>query len=71
MARQWVSDAGTYAALFSASGAATALGDVSPVYLQSLNAPARLRPLFAEDIHRLQALIGRDLSRWLPSHVRE
>jgi hypothetical protein len=27
---------------------------------------ARLQSLFAEDIHRLQALIGRDLSHWLP-----
>jgi hypothetical protein len=48
MARQWVSDAGAYAALFAEAGTATALGDVSPVYLQSLNAPGRIKALVPE-----------------------
>jgi hypothetical protein len=48
MARQWVSDAGAYAALFGQAGAATALGDVSPVYLQSVNAPVRIKALYPD-----------------------
>lgn len=43
MARRWVSDARAYEALFAAAGTALARGDVSPVYLQSLNAPERIR----------------------------
>jgi hypothetical protein len=31
---------------------------------------ARLRLLFVEDIRRLQVLIDRDLSHWLPSPAR-
>ena len=46
MARQWVSDPEAYAALFAAAGAATARGDVSPVYLQSLNAPGRIKAAY-------------------------
>ena len=49
-----------------------ALRDLAgPIVLRDLQRPpldpdvhARLRPLFAEDIHRLQALIGRDLAHW-------
>jgi len=48
MARQWVSDADEYTALFSAAGAATARGDVSPVYLQSLNAPGRIKAQYPD-----------------------
>src|SRR5262249_24463510 len=48
MARQWVSDPEAYAALFAAAGAAKALGDVSRVYLQSVNAPGRIRARYPD-----------------------
>jgi hypothetical protein len=48
MARQWVSDARAYEALFAGAGTALARGDVSPVYLQSLNAPGRIHARYPD-----------------------
>ncbi|HVR29781.1 MAG TPA: sulfotransferase [Thermoanaerobaculia bacterium] len=42
MARQWITDRGDYEALFRGAGGKRAIGEVSPVYLQSLGAPARI-----------------------------
>lgn len=45
MARQWVADRGTYEALFYGVGEEKAIGEVSPVYLQSLRAPGRIHAM--------------------------
>ncbi len=42
MARQWVSSRESYEELFSGAGEETAVGEVSPLYLQSHAAPARI-----------------------------
>jgi len=42
MARQWLTERRDYEALFATAGARRAIGEVSPVYLQSLRAPARI-----------------------------
>ncbi len=43
MARQWVSDRRDYEALFDGVSGETAIGEVSPVYLQARSAPAAIR----------------------------
>ena len=43
MARQWVSDRGAYERLFDGARNEKAVGEVSPVYLQALGAPRRIR----------------------------
>jgi hypothetical protein len=47
MARQWVADPAAYERLFEDAGSAKARGDVSPVYLQSVNAPSRIAARYA------------------------
>ncbi len=42
MASQWVSDLDTYTALFADAGATAAVGEVSPVYLQTIDAAPRI-----------------------------
>jgi len=42
MARHWITERGDYEALFAGAGGKRAVGDVSPVYLQSRQAPARI-----------------------------
>jgi Sulfotransferase family len=42
MARQWISERSRYEALFAGAGGRRAIGEVSPVYLQSVHAPARI-----------------------------
>lgn len=42
MAAQWVTDRAAYEALFASAAGAPAVGEVSPVYLQSLAAPRRI-----------------------------
>jgi hypothetical protein len=61
MARQWVSNADDYEALFAAAGPAKARGDVSPVYLQSLNAPRRIKARYPEV--RLVAILREPVER--------
>ena len=61
MARQWVSDAEAYEALFAGAGTALARGDVSPVYLQSLNAPARIKARYPDV--RLVAILREPVER--------
>lgn len=48
MARRWVRDPRTYERLFEGAAGAHAIGEVSPVYLQSLTAPEAIRKTFAE-----------------------
>jgi hypothetical protein len=43
MARQWVADRAEYEAIFAGAAGKRAVGDVSPVYLQTRNAPRRIR----------------------------
>lgn len=43
MARQWVSDRSAYEALFEGVRGETAIGEVSPVYLQARSAPRAIR----------------------------
>ena len=43
MARQWITDRDEYDALFAGAGGKRAIGEVSPVYLQSRRAPERIR----------------------------
>lgn len=45
MARQWTSDPRDYEALFDEAGPARAIGEVSPVYLQALSAPHRIKAM--------------------------
>jgi hypothetical protein len=42
MARQWIADRDAYEALFRDAAGRRAIGEVSPVYLQSIRAPARI-----------------------------
>ena len=48
MARQWVSDPAEYEQFFAGAASAKAVGDVSPVYLQSLNAPVRIHARYPD-----------------------
>lgn len=48
MADQWISDLGAYQALFSEARDELAIGEVSPVYLQSRAAAGRIRKLCPE-----------------------
>lgn len=45
MARQWISTRDAYAALFAKVTTERAIGEVSPVYLQSINAPKNIHQL--------------------------
>jgi hypothetical protein len=48
MARQWVASRESYEALFSGAREETLIGEVSPVYLQSLIAPERINEMCPE-----------------------
>lgn len=48
MASQWVSSRESYEALFSGAREETSIGEVSPVYLQSLVAPERIQEMCPE-----------------------
>lgn len=48
MAAQWVADADTYTAMFDGAGDATAIGEVSPVYLQAIGTASRIAAMCGE-----------------------
>ena len=61
MARQWITDADEYEALFRAAGSRTAIGEVSPVYLQARSAPGRIHAM-CPDV-RLIAILREPVAR--------
>jgi len=61
MARHWVRSAEDYRALFRDAGGRRAVGEASPVYLQSRSAPARIRAL-CPDV-RLVAILREPVDR--------
>jgi sulfotransferase family protein len=61
MARQWITDAHDYEALFRAAGSRRAIGEVSPVYLQARSAPARIHAM-CRDV-RLIAILREPVAR--------
>ncbi|MGH9383138.1 MAG: sulfotransferase family protein [Vicinamibacterales bacterium] len=61
MARQWVSDAHEYEGLFKDARSCSAIGEVSPVYLQALSAPERIKAMCPEV--RLVAILREPVSR--------
>jgi hypothetical protein len=61
MARHWVADRAAYEALFAGAGSKRAIGEVSPVYLQSARAPERIHDACPEA--RLVAILREPVDR--------
>jgi hypothetical protein len=61
MARHWIRTAHDYEALFAEAEGRTAIGEVSPVYLQARSAPAKIKVMYPEI--KLIAILREPVSR--------
>ena len=61
MARRWITDPADYEALFRGAASRTAIGEVSPVYLQARSAPERIKAMCPEV--RLIAILREPVAR--------